>query len=105
MMAKVTQKLKSSAGESIAEVLIALLISALALMMLAGMINAASNTVTTSREILEDYYGAEPSPLPRTTATITFPGGLSVQPAIQIYKEEIGSTEISFYTPVGGTTP
>ena len=72
-MANVKEKLKSSAGESIAEVLIALLISSLALMMLAGMINAASNTITTSRKILEDYYGDD-GEVSSGSATITFAG-------------------------------
>jgi len=103
-MANVKEKLKSSAGESIAEVLIALLISSLALMMLAGMINAASNTITTSRKILEDYYGDD-GEVSSGTATITFAGGLSVQPSIQIYKENLGNTEVTYYIPAGGATP
>ena len=103
-MANVKEKLKSSAGESIAEVLIALLISSLALMMLAGMINAASNTITTSRNILEKYYGTD-AKVSSGTATITFAGGLSVQPSIQIYKENLGNTEVTYYIPAGGATP
>ena len=55
-MKKLYRKLKSSAGETISEVLIALLISSLGLVMLAGMITAASNAVTTSRKTLETYY-------------------------------------------------
>ena len=55
---KVNNKLSSNAGESIAETLVALLISALALVMLAGSIYAASNMVTKSREQLKKYYRA-----------------------------------------------
>ena len=104
-MAKVTQKLKSSSGESFAELLIALLISSLALMMLAGMINASANMVSTSRKTLENYYGSTPS-VSSGTATIKFTGKLTEWPVnIQIYKEKIGSMEVSFYTPAGGATP
>ena len=104
-MAKVIRKLKSSSGESIAEVLIALLLSSLALIMLAGMINASGNMVSTSRKTLEAYYGSAPE-VSSGTATVTFTGeqsGSSVN--IQINKEKIGSLEISYYTPAGGTTP
>lgn len=58
LTAKVNNKLSSNAGESIAETLIALLISALALVMLAGSIYAASNMVTKSRQQLKRYYRA-----------------------------------------------
>ncbi|MBE6039757.1 MAG: hypothetical protein E7219_02210 [Clostridiales bacterium] len=58
LTAKVNNKLSSNAGESIAETLVALLISALALVMLAGSIYAASNMVTRSREQLKKYYRA-----------------------------------------------
>lgn len=49
-------KLRSRAGESIAETLVALLISALALVMLAGVISASTRIVTSSREKLNKYY-------------------------------------------------
>jgi hypothetical protein len=58
LTAKVNNKLSSNAGESIAETLVALLISALALVMLAGSIYAASNMVTKSRQQLKKYYRA-----------------------------------------------
>ena len=50
------KKLKSQAGESISEVLIALLISSLALVMLASMISATNNIVSKSKSTMEDYY-------------------------------------------------
>lgn len=49
-------KLRSNAGESISETLVALLISALALVMLAGAISAASRIVTRSRSKMKEYY-------------------------------------------------
>ena len=53
---RVTKKFHSKAGESIAETLVALLISALALTMLAGAISAASNMIKISRDKLATYY-------------------------------------------------
>lgn len=49
-------KLRSNAGESISETLVALLISALAIVMLAGAIAASSRIVTSSRNKLNTYY-------------------------------------------------
>ncbi|MBR1560668.1 MAG: hypothetical protein IJ646_10560 [Clostridia bacterium] len=50
------KKLRSRAGESIGETLVSLLISALALMMLAGAISAAMRVVTTSNDKMTTYY-------------------------------------------------
>ena len=52
-------KLRSQAGESIAETLIALLISSLALLMLAGAITAATRVVDRSKVAIKDYYVAD----------------------------------------------
>ena len=52
------KKLGNRSGETIAETLVALLISALALTMLAASISAASHMVTLSKEKLEKYYNA-----------------------------------------------
>lgn len=49
MKKRLLAKLRGRAGESIAETLIALLISALALVMLAGAISSAANIVRTSK--------------------------------------------------------
>ena len=50
------QKLKSQKGETIAEVLIALLISSLALVMLASMISSTERIVTSSTKKMAEYY-------------------------------------------------
>lgn len=50
-------KLRSQAGETIGETLIALLISALALTMLAGAISTAANLITKSEIVMTNYYG------------------------------------------------
>ena len=55
---QIGNKLRSRSGESISETLVALVISSLALVMLAGAISAASNMVTKTRVKLEKYYAA-----------------------------------------------
>ena len=51
-------KLKSNKGETISETLVALLISSLALTMLAGAITASANLVEKSRTKMDSYYAA-----------------------------------------------
>ena len=50
------EKLRSCSGESIAETLFALLISSLALLMLAGAIQASVNVIEKSRTAMGTYY-------------------------------------------------
>ena len=52
---RIKARLRSRAGESIAEVLVSLLISSLALVMLAGMISAAARMVKRSEGYIETY--------------------------------------------------
>ena len=56
MRQAIKRKLRGRSGESIAETLIAVLIAAVALMMLAGMLSATTNTVQRSSAALESYY-------------------------------------------------
>ena len=56
MKEKLKRKLHSQAGESIGETLAALLISSLALVMLAGAMSAASGMIVRSRSALGEYY-------------------------------------------------
>jgi len=56
MKKKALNKLRSRAGETIAETLISVLIGALALTMLAGAISAASNMITKSETVMKTYY-------------------------------------------------
>lgn len=53
------RKLRSNAGESIGETLVALLISALALVMLAGAISSTANMITTSAAKMGEYYDGD----------------------------------------------
>ena len=57
-MKRLFVKVKSKAGETISETLVALLISSLALVMLAGMINSTVNLVKTSKTKMNAYYEA-----------------------------------------------
>ncbi len=56
LKARLLSKLKSTAGESIAEVLIALLIAALALTMLASVISTSAKIITNSKTAMNAYY-------------------------------------------------
>ncbi|MBR6220466.1 MAG: hypothetical protein IKQ80_07880 [Clostridia bacterium] len=67
-MKKLMSKLRSAAGETIGETLVALLISALALTMLAGAIGAANNIVTRSNKAMNDYYTKTGTGLSDTTS-------------------------------------
>ncbi|MBQ2641724.1 MAG: hypothetical protein IJG52_00195 [Lachnospiraceae bacterium] len=50
------ERLRSRAGETIAETLVALLISSIGLMMLASMITSSAQLITKSRSVLKEYY-------------------------------------------------
>lgn len=52
----IAKKLKSAVGESLAEVLIALLIAALAMVMLATAISSTARIVTRSKATMKNYY-------------------------------------------------
>ena len=57
-MKQMMNKLQSRVGETLAEVLIALLVSTLALMILAGMISSTTNVVKASEQKMDEYYTA-----------------------------------------------
>ena len=56
MTKKAKAKLRGQIGETIAETLIAVLISALAMMMLAGSISTATRLILRSKEKMQQYY-------------------------------------------------
>jgi len=68
MMKRASRKLKSRAGESIGETLVALLISALALVMLAGAISATGRMITTSDKQMGKYYDGDKGIVARTSS-------------------------------------
>ena len=61
MLNRIRAKLHSRAGESIGETLVALLISALALLMLAGAVSSAAKLVTRNDASMRQYYSSEQS--------------------------------------------
>ena len=71
MKKSIWKKLKSAVGETIGETLVALLISSLALMMLAGAVSAATRMITRSQTTMDAYYRANNALDARTGA----PGG------------------------------
>lgn len=78
MKTKMMKRLRSHAGETIAEVLVALLISVLALTMLAAMISSTVSMVNKSKAKMMEYYDAnkvlELQETSLTTTTITISG-------------------------------
>ena len=109
---KMINKLKSTSGESIAETLVAVLISAFALLMLAGTINTASRLITGSQTKLEEYYsknneladvsasrmGTSVSISGRTTDSINISEAFSAVPYKKIDKSSIiGSKNLIAY--------
>lgn len=56
LLERIRAKLRTRGGESITEVLVAVLISAVALTMLASMIAASTRLIQTSRSQMEKYY-------------------------------------------------
>ena len=82
-------KLKSNAGESIGETLVALLISALALVMLAGAISATARMITVSDRQIGRYYEGDAKLVNQTEKdrensllTVTITGSASKTPEI-----------------------
>ena len=61
MKKSILKKLKNNKGESITEVLVALLISVISMTLLAGMIAASASMTEKSKKKIDDYYKAENS--------------------------------------------
>ena len=53
---RLLSKLRSRAGETISETMISVLVAALATVMLAGAVSAASNNIAKSRDKMDTYY-------------------------------------------------
>ncbi len=74
---KLKKKLRSRAGESLAETLVALLVAAVALVMLAGAVTAATGVIAKSQYKLDTYYGSAESMTNRTSGT-SFASGIQI---------------------------
>jgi hypothetical protein len=99
------KKLHSRAGESIAEVLVALLISAVAVAMLVGMIGVSTRIIDRSTQTMRKEYN-KTSVTAQSGAKVTLvDGGSSVDSfdiVNQVHTDTSGSTsttEIIYYTP------
>lgn len=103
MAKKLRDRLRSRAGESIGEVLVALLISVLGLMLLAGMIAASTRMVQRNRESMNAYIDggnklAEQSAQDGSgTVTLNYGGSASSTVNVSYYKTTVnGKTVISY---------
>lgn len=96
MKSKAIKKLHSQAGETIAETLLALLVSALAMVMLAGAISTAARLINRSETVMQAYYeGLNKLGTPNTAgisisltdsdnAVVYFPGSDRVSASISV---------------------
>ena len=116
MIQRIQIKLKAQAGESIGETLVALLISAIALLMLAGAVSSGTRVVNNSKNVLEKYYTVNNAVAKREASvtldgetvpvkddgfiTITMPGLNSAGIAKAIYwkNEQLSGTTVIAYT-------
>ena len=98
-MKSLCRKLKSRAGETISEVLIALLISSLGLVMLAAMITASARTITKSREVLETYYSDSTPESSKLTLSLkeNDSAAESIQYSATYVERELSGKDIDYY--------
>jgi len=85
------RKLHSNAGETIAETLVALLISALALVMLAGAISTTAKVIKKSDDVMANYYAGDAA-LVAQSGTDTLTVSISEDGAT----EEMETREVNF---------
>ena len=101
MMTTTTIKLKSQLGESIAEVLIALLISSLGMLLLASMIATSARLISKSKDRINQYVEAENNLVEQTggvSGTITINLTDSVGHTIKLTDEiQVGKISATYY--------
>lgn len=97
-------KLRSQSGETIAETLIALLISAFALVMLAGSIGTAARIITQSEDKMQEYY-QEYNKLASPTSAGAFISFKIDEKTVRL-ADETESIGVQYYiTPAFASTP
>ncbi|MBQ1411393.1 MAG: hypothetical protein IIY94_08975 [Oscillospiraceae bacterium] len=84
MLKKMKARLESQSGESIAEVLVAVMLSAIGLTMLALMISATTRMVIRSKNITSDYVGSNNQLVEKGDTTLN------------------GEVEVLFVDPISG---
>ena len=114
-MTKLRAKLKSRAGETLAEVLIALLVSTVAVVMLASMITSSVKIILKSSETMKAYYEDTSliSPAGDTgSVTVKFGDGSDSTDSYTLSAKfsetyKLGGKDIISYLPDagGGSTP
>ena len=103
MKTKALNKLNKNKGETISEVLVALLISSLALVMLASMISATSKMIIKSKEKMTYYYEANnalesmtlPEENPKATKVNDF--AIVIETADTSLKVEVPKAKLTCY--------
>lgn len=96
MVEKFKKKLNSNSGESISETLVALLIAALAMVMLAGAIGAATSIILGSRKKMKDYYDSNIGIVAMNGST-TASGSITITDDATEGKITIPSISVTFY--------
>ena len=112
MSKKMIKRLRSRVGESIAEVLIALLISAVGVAMLSGMVGVSTRMISNSTESMKkEYNKTSVSPSGKVSVTLVDESSKSIDSfsvvnQVHTYSDASGSskTEIIFYTPAQATS-
>lgn len=91
----INKKLHSKKGESLSETLVALLLSALALVMLAGAVSASFKVVNTSKTKLNEYYANSQALVSMSSAGTA--ATISIAPAVNSDKLNLPSYAIQYY--------
>ena len=104
MKRSMIEKLKKHAGETIAEVLIALLISTIGLLMLATMISSSGNLISGSRTLLENYYSASAETVGTAQVTVNNKtADRTYTYTVNTNSKSLGGKTVIAYSSVGGT--
>lgn len=78
LKSKFARRLASARGESITEVLVAIVIGAMAILLMAMAISASSNMVSKGREAMDEYYAANEK-LASGDGAATFSGTVTIK--------------------------
>ena len=107
----IRRKLRSNRGETIGETLVALLISALALVMLAGAISSTANMINTSDRKMGEYYSKDAALVEHSgtsTLTVTLTGtGVSEERLVKYDLNNAFNTKpvVAYKVNITDTTP
>ena len=98
-------KVKNQAGETLVEVLVALLVSALGMAMLAMAVTMSHNVVTQGRTTMEDTYQAERQVTGAAAGADSHDGSVSISAVIDGVSESDEPVSVVIHSPQdGGST-